>query len=332
MERHTKPDGMTPGVYSAMVRARALDLCRGLLPASTTTNLGMTINARAMELLLSKLHSHPAGEMRKLAQPMHREALIVAPTLVKYASPSTWRSALKKPTRIAPAIFDQRETYRQKLFDDRRNKIQLRAGVSQNDAKRRVAEALLWETNGPDIATSQRLGYEEINAVIEQSLAGRTSHERAPRAFETINAQIELLTDFGCFRDLQRHRMVAWFGRELTADLGFEIPEGLAELGGHYVDRYAAAMKGAAHVWSAMRAAVGEWAAQYVVPIGYNYHVLANTNLRELFHLVELRSGKGGHLGYRRIAQELHRKVAWHWPWAAEHMRCDHNTYEFARD
>jgi thymidylate synthase ThyX len=332
-QRHPRPNNMGDRDYAAMVRARTLDLCRGLLPASTVTNVGITINARAMELLLSKLYSHPALEMRELAMPMHKEARVVAPTLVKYAAHSKWRSTMREPIPMPSAIASTSKYDAYKRGQQtRRHRAMMHADLVHNDAKLRVAEGLLWETNGPSIATCDQLGHDEIDMVIEQSMAARTSHERAPRAFEAINLQIDMLLDFGCFRDLQRHRMVGWLGRELTTQLGFDIPEGLSELGGQYVDRYSSAMLTAESVWQKMREEVGEWAAQYVVPLGYNYHVMANTNLRELFHLIELRSGKGGHVGYRRIAQELHKQAGWNWPWAAKYMRCDHAPYDFARE
>ncbi len=59
---------------------------RYLLPASTLTNLGLTINARALEHLLSKLLSHPLEEARHIGTAMKVEAEKVVPTLLKYAA------------------------------------------------------------------------------------------------------------------------------------------------------------------------------------------------------------------------------------------------------
>jgi thymidylate synthase ThyX len=336
-QRHPRPDDMKVGAYDTMVDARAFDLCRGLLPASANTNLGMTINARAMELLLTKLYSHPAGEMRELAVPLHRESKKIAPTLVKYAAPSTWRKQLRKS--MSANTSNAQNDYAKYGQDDylrsvkAQRRVRIHPTLVQRAAQQHVIECILWETDGVATATFVRLD-EEYNddTIIAKALANRTRHERAPRAFESIGLQMELVLDYGCFRDLQRHRMVSWIGGPLTAELGFDIPEGLLELGAEHVEAYTTAMQTAEPVWRELREKVGVWAAQYVVPLGYNYHVLANTNLRELFHLVELRSGKGGHVGYRRIAQELHHQAAMHWPWAAKHMRCDHATYDFARE
>ena len=329
-ERHPKPPEMKAHEYNTMVHAKALDLCRGILPASTKTNLGMTINARAMELLLTKLYSHPAHEMQDLAHPIHKEALTVAPTLVKYAGRSPWRQAQRDPITMPRNLRNiDGDDYRKRVAE-RRKLVTIHADLVGTAALERVARGILWDASGPSIATSVRLTHDELNAAIEQAFANRSRHDRAPRAFESVQLQIDMILDYGCFRDLQRHRMVSWHGHALTPTLGLQIPEGLAELDANSV--YREALRKAARAWEDVVEEVGVWAAQYVVPIGFNYHVLANTSLRELFHLVELRSGKGGHTTYRRIAQELHRQVEWEWPWAAKYMRCDHGEYEFARE
>src|SRR5262245_35547548 len=72
--------------YETACHAKAYDLLRYLLPAATLTNLGLTINARALEHLLSKLLSDPLEEVRDIATAMKHEAEKEVPTLLKYAA------------------------------------------------------------------------------------------------------------------------------------------------------------------------------------------------------------------------------------------------------
>ena len=44
---------------SAPVRARALDLLRGLLPAATTANVGIFASGQAYEAMLVRMGAHP---------------------------------------------------------------------------------------------------------------------------------------------------------------------------------------------------------------------------------------------------------------------------------
>ena len=43
-------------------------------------------------------------------------------------------------------------------------------------------------------------------------------------------------------------------------------------------------------------------------------------NAREAMHLIELRSGREGHPGYRAVAHEMHAQIAEHHPAVAEAM------------
>ena len=86
--------------YDASMRAKTFDLLRGLLPASTKTNLGLTANARNIETLLSKMLASPLPEVCALAEAMHKESQAVAPTLVKYVAKNAYRVALRET--VAP--------------------------------------------------------------------------------------------------------------------------------------------------------------------------------------------------------------------------------------
>ncbi|NUQ01861.1 MAG: FAD-dependent thymidylate synthase, partial [Armatimonadetes bacterium] len=84
--RFARPAEWPERRYQSVCRAKAFDLLRYLLPAATRTNVGLTINGRALEHLLTKLYSHPLGELRELAGALHREAEQIVPTLIKYAA------------------------------------------------------------------------------------------------------------------------------------------------------------------------------------------------------------------------------------------------------
>jgi thymidylate synthase ThyX len=99
--RIPRKDGVSEAAHANAIRTQACDLLRGLLPAGTRTNIGLTANARALELLLTKMLSHPLGEVRQLARSMHAAALHVAPTLVKYAAESPYRQGLGKAVNDA---------------------------------------------------------------------------------------------------------------------------------------------------------------------------------------------------------------------------------------
>ena len=60
-------------IYRGSTKAKALDILRGLLPASTLTNVGITGNGRAFEYLLTILFSSDLEEERSLASKIKKE-------------------------------------------------------------------------------------------------------------------------------------------------------------------------------------------------------------------------------------------------------------------
>lgn len=317
-----------PGTAATAIRSQACDLLRGLLPAGTRTNIGLTANARALEGLLSKMMSSPLAEVRRIAADMHRAALTIAPTLVKYAAPNAYRAgriaavtaAITPPTGV-PHLG--------------RNAVTLLR--HDEDAPERVAMALAFEALDTPVDTphsgwwpgdDERPTRANALRLIAAALENRGRHDAVPRAFEATSFTVELLLDYGAYRDLQRHRLLTPTTQRLTAALDFEVPPDLVEMGLGW--GYENAMHSALATWE-MLAESHPHEAQYAVPLGYRIRTLWTLNLRELFHVVELRSGKQGHESYRRIAQALYKAAVDVHPWLADMIRVDLNDYALAR-
>ena len=67
--------------------------------------------------------------------------------------------------------------------------------------------------------------------------------------------------------------------------------------------------------------ALGPTDAQYAVPLAYRLRWYFRANLREIYHLCELRSSPQGHPDYRWIAQEMFRRVQEVHPRLVAHAR-----------
>ena len=305
-----------------VLRTHTCDLLRGLLPASTKTNLGLTVNARALATHLSKMMSSPIAEVRALGEEMRDEAQTVTPTLLRHAGRNEWR---------APLLDGRASTTHVRVEQETPSGVRLLR--HDHDAIDRVALALRYD-DGATLSAADR--WEalqtqprgELEAMIEAALQGRGPYDPAPRALEASSVTAELTLDYGAYRDLQRHRMLSPFTQLLTCELGAEMPEELEQIG--VAEQYRAALAVSARAWEALREE-HPWEAQYAVPLAYRVRTLWTLNLRELFHVVELRSGKQGHASYRRIAQQLHDEVSAVHPWLRGLMRVDRSEVRLAR-
>jgi thymidylate synthase ThyX len=129
---------------------------------------------------------------------------------------------------------------------------------------------------------------------------------RPGRAFESTDYRFELVTDYGAFRDLQRHRLLTIEWQPLTAELGYDVPEVIVEAG--LAERFEESLRRSADLYYDLRREFPEQ-AQYAVALAFRIRYVMQMNAREAMHLIELRSSPQGHPNYRRVAQEMARLV-----------------------
>ena len=134
----------------------------------------------------------------------------------------------------------------------------------------------------------------------------RNRRHRPGRAFERTDYRFELVTDYGAFRDLQRHRLLTVEWQPLTVDLGYDVPDVIVEAG--LGPAYEESLARSAELYYDLREDFPV-AAQYAVSLAFRIRYSMQMNAREAMHLIELRSGPQGHPSYRRVAQEMLRQI-----------------------
>jgi hypothetical protein len=173
------------------------------------------------------------------------------------------------------------------------------------DAERKVVQAAVFPYSDvplEDVAP-------DADAVLEAMLGARANRrQRVPRALEHAQYKFEIVANFGAYRDLHRHRMLTQERQLLGTALGYDVPHELVELG--MADRFQVAIDNAARAHAAMRRDLGPALAQYVVPLAFRLRWYFRVNLREIYHLCELRTTAQGHPDYRHVAQEMFRLVS----------------------
>jgi len=295
--RFPQEEGETDRAWKSATRAKALDLLRGLLPAGTLTNLGLFGNGRAFEYLITKLSANELPECQALARDLHGELAQVIPAFVKravddrYGAPAAARIVRMREalTRLAPpGASSAGPTVKLVGFD--------------KDAERKVVQAALF----PYSESSLEEISGDADAVLDAMLADRANRrQRVPRALEHAQYKFEIVANFAAYRDLHRHRMLTQERQLLGTALGYDLPPELVELG--MADRFKEAIDQATTAHAAMRRDLGPALAQYVVPLAFRVRWFFRVNLREIYHLCELRTTPQGHPDYRKVAQEMFR-------------------------
>jgi len=114
------------------------------------------------------------------------------------------------------------------------------------------------------------------------------------------------MSDYGAFRDLQRHRMMTIDWQRLCTDHGFVRPPEVDDAG--LSDRFDSSMERSAALHDAMRPAFPDQ-APYAAALAYRVRYMMHMNAREAMHVLELRTSPQGHPAYRSVCQEMHRLI-----------------------
>ncbi len=320
--------------YTAALRAKVLDCLRGLLPAGAMTNMGVYGNGRFYEQLIHKLHCNNLVEMQDIGKRMQEELAKVIPSFIRRADSSH---------RTHQSYEDFYETMQGELqvvssenthFPERTMEPGVHLISSDPDAVTKVAAAMLFANSNKGLNDlwnhCKQLSEEEIARILDAGCSAReTRRHKSPRALEHASFTFEMLTDFGAYRDLHRHRMLTQERQLLCCDYGFYVPPEI--VGTSLEVEYNTAMYKAKEVFDMIASELPE-EAQYVVPMAFNVRWYFNINLRALQWMCELRSSPAGHPCYRYVAQEMAKQVCDLFPAFERFFKfVDYEGYELGR-
>ena len=147
-------------------------------------------------------------------------------------------------------------------------------------------------------------------AELIDELAGerRNRRHRPGRGWEAVRYRFEIVSDYGGFRDLQRHRLLTCQWQRLGPHLGAGVPEEVRDAGAG--PEYERALEISRREFERLEAEGLAEAAPYALCLGYRIRYVLDLNAREAMHLIELRSGREGHPTYRAVAQAMYERIA----------------------
>lgn len=318
--QYPKEAGDSDLVWRQSIRAKAFDALRGMLPAAATSNLGIYASGQAYEALLLRMRAHPLPEARSYAELMLTELRKVIPSWVRRVDVpdrgGAWSEYLEKNhsvmTDLADALFagaDDHDTVEATEGGD----PEVTLVDWDPEAETKVLAAMLYPySHLPESAIIERvarLGIEERLDIIRKYAGDRSNRRHRPgRALERSSYRFDVVSDYGAFRDLQRHRMLTIEWQSLGPRHGYTLPGSVIAAGG--ADAYHAAMQRSADLHQVLGERFGPQRAGYAVALAYRVRYSMQLNAREAMHMLELRTTPQGHPEYRKVGQQMHRLIA----------------------
>lgn len=343
-KRYPQGEDETPNSFQNSRSAKRFDDTRDLLPFSTVTSFALYGNGRAYEDLINRLAAHPLGELRWWGQALHRELSKVVPSFVGRAATS--RGA-------------QMQQYRQNLNIIRR---EIASSILKNskpgfkparwvklinytpNAEAEVLSAFIFaESAGLTLAeirktisnmgTKARKDY--LTQILQERMLGDSQAPRhiarfkkAPRAWENAHFTFEIWARGGDYRDLHRHRQMTQERQLFTTRWGYDLEREVME--SQFLTRFQKVFEEAEKLYEKLLKVSPE-AAQYAVPLGYLQHWYIKITAREIYWMVELRTGPQGRPHYRQICQQIAQLARDAVPGLFTHLMVDMNDYAISR-
>ncbi len=292
-------EGETAGAYRLRLRRMATDACRSVLPAALLANVGVTANARTLSGMISKLLSSELMEERYLGHRLLQEGRRITPTLLKHAQPSPYLCEVMR--RDGWQTTHPRENVPTKIA---------RLMDYDRDAQQRITEGVLYSRLTRPLDETRKyvstMWEEERLKIINWKMSELGEHDPAIREFELTHLTLELLLDYGAYREFRRHRMQSCFPQPMTIKLGCRVPGLIREA--DLEQKFLTAVQGAEDGCRAV-AEISLPAAQYLVTHAHQRALIVRMNFREAYHVFKLRTSQLAHESIREPMLEALQQI-----------------------
>ena len=298
--------------HARAVRAKALDLVRGVLPAGSLSHMGIYASGQTYEQLVLHLLAHPLAEAQAYGEMLLEELQKMIPSfVVRVPRPDRggrWIEFLRARRDAADAAAARLGLAEPEPAAAPSVRL-LRAHGTESE----LAAALLYEAAAVGETEALRvvesLSDAERASLLRELIGERENRRHRPgRGFETLTYRFEIVSDYGAFRDLQRHRLLTCQWQRLSPDLGADVPHELVAAG--LGSDYERVLDVSREEYERLRGGGLVEEAPYALCLAFRLRYVLELDAREALHLIELRSGREGHPSYRAVAHEMRRAIA----------------------
>ena len=274
-----KPESSKEEIWKKSVKARTFDIMRGFLPVGYLTSFSWVIDLASCYDNLIDISFHPLEPVRECA----KECLRIAKE--------------KYPTTFCKTEYDEKLKFLDK-YSKECNYLSFPNSIENKEIKINLYKDFSYVHN-----ISMKTLSDYGNMISERP---RGIYLRMLDSLGDINYTFSL--DFGCYRDLHRHRNDKIFMNILNTDFGFHE---------WYINQFPEAMRTGIRKLvefqfekiNTIEQDVGYEKSQYLYPLGTILPVELRCSLPQSVYISELRSQKTVHPILRSIAQKIGKAV-----------------------
>ncbi len=260
---------------------RAKEDARYVASLATQSQLGMTVNARELELIIRRLASHPLAEARALGARLYDEARAVAPSILLFCE----ANPLDVETYPALAGFSKKIEY------EKLPQAEVTLVETSPDPDHKLLASLLHRVSNASYESCrnkvEEMTEDERLRLIKIALERAELYDSMLREFEHVSLTYEVVCSSSCFGQLKRHRMSTFSPQPYDVSLGVTVPEPVEKIGQSH--EFMRVMDQSAELYHELSKENFE-VAFYCLTNAHRRRVLLTLNARELYHFSRLRS------------------------------------------
>ncbi|MFH1837476.1 MAG: FAD-dependent thymidylate synthase [Candidatus Omnitrophota bacterium] len=277
---------------------------RYITALATESQVGQTVNARNLELMLRRFASHPLTEIRELGEAVYEKIADVAPSIVLF------NKANDRDLLTYPELKKLSEKILQSLPASEISEEEVKLVDHTKGADDIIAAAILH--------TSTDLPYQECLMAIKhldesaKKMLFKTAcqnmqfYDSMLREFEYANLTFDIILSSACFGQLKRHRMATITVQPYDPGLGITIPESIKEIGEEKSFRKITDLSREAYDKIHKEHPL---AAPYILTNAHRRRVLIRVNAREMYHISRLREDKHAQWDIQNISRRMREKA-----------------------
>lgn len=273
------------------LEGKAKEDARYILPLSTQTQMGVTINARSLERLLRRLDGCGLVEAKELRNLIVEQVKDIAPSVIKYTEAEVY----ERYKHNIPALPTLDNSFHWELNHATQNP----------DLK--ILAYYIFENSGESLDKIEKylssLSKLELKAMFKSIFENMKAHHLPIKAFESAEFEFQFDISSSCFAQLKRHRMATIIKSNYEIKNGYVIPPQLKFL--KQTKRFQEANEKIAKLYSKLDSNI----APYVLTNAHRVRVVMKANLRELYHFSRLRSDSHAQWEIQELSDFLITKI-----------------------
>ena len=212
--------------YNFDLRSKACDTLRALLPLATVTNVGLFGNGRFFQTLISHLLTSEIPEAQNIGEKAFKAASEVIPQYVRRAKRSEYGIEVTKKMLALP-----KESFGEISSQNHASEPNVALVDVWKDFDGFTIAAMLYRYAHVSLDELYKkvtvLTADQKKQIVSAYVGERKNRRDRPgRALELgYPYSFEMVTNFGVYKDLMRHRMNSQMRQLFTTKIGFEMPE-----------------------------------------------------------------------------------------------------------